>query len=529
MLGGSAMVSIKRCVYLIGLVFLLLPFCAVAQETGGSADLLVKSAGIVSDKYLMPMPKDFLLQSGLLRMKGTLVNPELAQQVGITIFGGGGQGFVQPQFGVEPRPALDPVKAQQLLKKIDEVYARIKQKPEAIGKDYQAWLDEIFTLNGALTVAPENALARAALTGMLAEVNGRLEQGEKAYVRMERYARQYGNLGLNIDAEDGQFIIRHFNSGSGLTQADIRQGDILLKIGGKETKGRDLGAVWDMLRGAPGTKVVITVRHEGEQKLVDVTLTRSTRNPWNSGVRNKFASPESKIGYVRCWNLPEGRVGDMDEAVQEMAQQGMAGLIVDLRVGNIDSFDSAADLVDRLVAGQWSLVYDSRSGVQKETRAAKQGAAYPDVPLVVLVDRQTNGPQELVAAVVQATGRGLVLGDTTAGRALGQQEFSVPGHDYRLRFASAIYRTPKGDEFQGKGITPDIRVEMDPNDRGRIINQMQMEDYGQQASYYGRGRHRHGEDELHDVQLEKAIEYLGGTAAEAGKKTEEKGREEKRK
>ena len=510
----------------IALCFLSVPLSAVAQETGGSADLLVKSAGIISDKYLMPMPKDFLLQSGLLRMKGTLVNPELALQAGIMIFGGGGQAFVQQQFGGEPRPALDPAKAQQLLKKIDEVYARVKQTPGAGERDYQTWLDEIFTLNNTSNVAPENALARAALTGMLAEVNGRLEQGEKAADRMARSARQYGNLGLNIDMDDGQLVVRQFNSGSAATQADIRQGDIILKINGKDTKGLDLGAAWEMLRGAPGTKVVITVRHEGEQKPADITLTRSARNPWSSGVRSKFVSPDSKIGYVRCWQLPEGRSSDVDEAVQEMAQQGMAGLIVDLRVGNIESFTTAAELVDRLVSGQWALIYDSRDGLQKETRAVKQGAAYPDVPLVVLVDRQTNGPQELIAAAVQATGRGLVLGDTTAGRALGQQEFPVPGRDYRLRFASAIYRTPKGDEFQGKGITPDIRVEMDGNDKGRIMNRMQMEDYGQQQTYYGRGRHRHNE-ELRDVQLEKAIEYLGGTAAEAGKKAEERGRERK--
>ena len=517
----------NRWLQTICLAFVLLPLCAEAQEAGNNSDLLVKSAGIISDKYLMPIPRDFLLESGLLRMKETLLNPELALQAGM-VFVANGAFVAQRMEGLaaEGRAALDPAKAQQLIKKIDEVYARVKQKPDATESDYKAWLDEVFTLNNSLTAAPDSALAHAALTGMLAEVSGRFEQGEKASVRMERYARQQsGALGIHIDQEDGQTIVRYVYPGSAAERGGVRPNDVVLKIDGKEIKALNV-SVYEALRGVPGTKVVLTVQHEGAPKPEEMKITRSNRNPWSSGVRNKIVSPESKIGYVRMWQLPEGRIEDVDDAVQEMAQEGLAGLIVDLRVGNIETFASAADLVDRLVGGQWSLVYDGRTGVQKEARAAKAGTAYPDVPVVVLVDRQTNGPQELIAAAIQATGRGLVLGDTTSGRALGQQEFQVPGQDYRLRFASAIYRTPKGEEFQGKGITPDIRVEMDPNDRARVMNRMQMEDYGQQ-SYYGRGSRRRHDDEIRDVQLEKAIEYLGGTGTDLGKKPDAEGKEKK--
>jgi C-terminal processing protease CtpA/Prc len=125
----------------------------------------------------------------------------------------------------------------------------------------------------------------------------------------------------------------------------------------------------------------------------------------------------------------------------------------------------------------------------------------------------------------------LVIGDTTAGRAVGQQEFAVPGHDYRLKFAAAVYRTPKGDEFQGKGIEPDIRVEMEPASRGRLMMRMQNEDFGQrgyQVMYTGRRQGRE-EEEVRDVQLEKAIEYLGGTVGEFGKKPEGREREGRKK
>ncbi len=500
-----------------GFIFaLFVAFCTAtqAQEANPGADLLVKSAAIISDKYLVVIPKDFLLQSGLLRMKGVLVNPELASQAGVMVWGQG-QAFVNQRFDGVPQPQADPARRQQVLQKIDEVYARIRQKPEAGENDHRAWLEEVFAACETMQAGSQGNLARAALQGMLAEVSGRYEQGEKAYIRMERAAKQYGNIGLSLDTEDGQIIIRQVSPLSAASKADIRAGDVLLKVDGNEVKGNNLGEAFEKLRGAPGTKVVLTVQREGAEKAQDVTVTRTARNPWSSGVRNKFVSPESKIAYVRCWQMAEGRVSDIDDAIREMAQDGMAGLILDLRIGNYQGFDVAAELVDRLVAGEWAFVYEGRQGLQKESRAAKPGQGYPDVPLVVLMDKQTNGPQEMIAAAVRATGRGLLIGDTTAGRALGQQEFAVPGHDYRLRFASAIHRTPKGEEFQGKGIEPDIRVEMDPNERGRVINRMQMEDYGQQ--YYGRKR-RQTEDELRDVQLDKAVEYLGGTAAETSRK-----------
>jgi carboxyl-terminal processing protease len=506
----------------------------VAQEPGSKSDLLVKSAQIVSEKYLVPIPKDFLLQSALLRMKAALVNPDLLAQPG---FGFAGQG---PIFGEqrfeggrgEARPAPDPAKVQQLIKTIDEVYSLVKQKPDAKDSDYLAWLEGIFALNQTLEVASGDGLARAALGGMLAEVSGRPERGESRATQWRRYGERYGSTGLHFHLEEGgRARVHYVQPGSPASRADSRQGDLILKINGKETKGQKEDEISQSLRGKPGTKMVVTVQHEGADRPQDIELVCASRGSWSQSVRGKFVSPDSKIGYVRCWSLQEGAGGDVDDLVQDLAQQGMAGLIVDLRVGWMESFATAAELVDRLVGGEWTLVYESREGLKKETRSAKPGAAYPDVPVVVLVERNTQGPEELIAAAVKATGRGLVIGDTTAGRAVGQQEFAVPGHDYRLKFAAAVYRTPKGDEFQGKGIEPDIRVEMEPASRGRLMMRMQNEDFGQrgyQVMYTGRRQGRE-EEEVRDVQLEKAIEYLGGTVGEFGKKPEGREREGRKK
>jgi carboxyl-terminal processing protease len=465
----------------------------------------VKSANIISDNYLLPVPKDFLYQSALARMRAALVDPEVADDYSV---------FERDD---DDAPPVNAEKIQKLIKVIDDLFTLIRQKSDANESDYRAWLEGIFALNKEWRVASSSGLANAALQGMLSQVSGHFEQDDEA----DDVARRIEGIGADIYIDERLPHVSYVYPNSPADRAHLEDGDTIFKIDGKDTKGRALDDLVASLRGASGTKVVLSIRRGEEEELKDIEMVRAPNATWSHTVYYKFVSTDSKIGYLRFVSLEKDSVADADEVVKEMAGRGMSGLILDLRVGYSESVLVVAELVDRLVEGEWALVYDCRQGLKRESRRAKQGAAYPDVPLVVVVDRDTSGPKELAAAAVKGTGRGLVLGETTAGCAVGQREFRVSGHKHRLRFAAATYRTPKGDAYQNKGIDPDIKIGIKAEDRERLHARMEAEN---EAENERRAVER--EEGVPDVQLQKAIEYLGGTAVEFGKKTEKKERKE---
>lgn len=470
---------------------------AQAQEQAPYSDLLVKSANLIAENYILPVPKNFLYQSALMRMQAALVDTELAKEHSL---------FHRDEEDATPP---DPRKIQQLVKEICKLSVHISQKPDATDTDYRAWLEDIFVLNQKHGVASSRGLAEAALQGMLHVVNGRYEHcADEAKV-----ANKIEGLGIDIYLEDDQPIISYVHPGSPAERAHLTADNIILKIDGKSTRGCPLADLVSSLCGSPGTKVTLTIcpiDEEQDQRPQDIVIVRACNASWSRSVIYRMVAPDSKIGYLRFPTLNHDSICDSDGAVKELAGQGMTGLILDLRTGYGSSTFDASALADRIVEGEWTLVYDSRQGLKRETRKAAPGLAYPDVPLVVLVDKETTGPRELIAAVVKATGRGLVVGETTSGQAVGRQPFRISGHDYKVWFTSCIYRTPKGEEFQHRGIAPDILVAISDEERWRIHERLEAENEAEVPETQDK--------DYRDAILQKAIEYLGGVVPELGKK-----------
>ena len=125
-----------------------------------------------------------------------------------------------------------------------------------------------------------------------------------------------------------------------------------------------------------------------------------------------------------------------------------------------------------------------------------------------------------IRRTLKAAGRGLVVGETTAGRAVGQRVFLLPGSGWSLRFVSAVYRTPKGEPILGKGVKPDMRVAVDEKELDRLHAELLADN----ALIEGEER-----QEVHDIFIEKAVEYLGGTGTDLGKKPEAEGKDKEKK
>jgi carboxyl-terminal processing protease len=449
--------------------------------------------GIIADNYLVPMPKDFLFQCALMRMRAALSDPKPASYYGVFV----------TEDGRTAVPFTE--RSERLVKRIDDVCRQAAQKPGAKAEEYRAWLQGVFEENHALGVARADGLVSTGLHGMLALVDGDYDESDR-----EDEARRVNALGAVLYLEEGRLRVADVNTHTPAGRAGLQNGDIVYKIDGKDTTGPTRGELLTALRGPVGSKVVLTVLPEGQEKPRQVEVVRDLEGTSSGSVHYKLVAADSKIGYMRFPSLDLAHLPEVDETAQEMVRQGMAGLIVDLRVGEITSFEAAAEVIDRLVGGDWTLTYEARKDVRKETRKARQGVVIPDVPLVVMVECDTSGPIEFVAAVLQETGRGLVLGVKTRGCPVAARAFPVAGSNYILRFNAAVCRTPKGVSLLENGVRPDIHVEMDDEVREQIFQRIQEEDFRQ-----GGAAGEQKPDEVKDVQLHKAIEYLGGAAGEA--------------
>jgi carboxyl-terminal processing protease len=272
----------------------------------------------------------------------------------------------------------------------------------------------------------------------------------------------FGGLGIEITIRDDQLTVVAPIEGTPAWRAGIQPGDRILKIEGLVTKDMSLPDAVKKMRGPKGTKVTVTIGREGTREPFDVTLTREVIQVQSI----KSQELEPGIGYVRIRQFQERTAPDLVAAVEKFDKGGnLAGLIVDVR-NNPGGLLSAAVEVSEEFLGDGKLIVYTEGRVRNQNMrfTAHAKRAITDVPLVVLVNQGSASASEIVAGSIQDHGRGVVLGQQTFGK--GSVQTIIPLADGSgLRLTTARYFTPKGRSIHGKGITPDIIVEVpkDPN------------------------------------------------------------------
>jgi hypothetical protein len=174
---------------------------------------------------------------------------------------------------------------------------------------------------------------------------------------------------------------------------------------------------------------------------------------------SKLSVFDGEIGYVRVERVGDGLAGAVREACAKLdATNKLTGVILDLRYAAGDDYASAAATAELFVRKPQALLNWGNGMVQsKENNNARS------VPVAVLVNRQTAGAAEALAAVLRQTGAGLILGSITAGQATIAEEFPLKNGE-RLRIATAPIQLGDGSALSSQGLKPDIAVEVAPAD-----------------------------------------------------------------
>ena len=280
----------------------------------------------------------------------------------------------------------------------------------------------------------------------------------------------FGGVGIVLGVKDKQLTVVAPIEGTPAETAGILSGDLIVKIDGQDTKDMALDEAVGKIRGKEGSKVTLTIQRTG-QEAEEYSLTRATIVL--KSVSGKIL--ENGIGYIRLSMFSETTGNDFTQKMSELTEQGMTSLILDLR-NNPGGLIGESVKVARLLVPQGPIV--SVIGKDGERETSQSYLEKTPLPLVVLINGGSASASEIGAGAIQDTGAGKLIGVKTFGK--GSVQRIIPlDKDSAVKITIAEYHTPKDRSIHGKGIEPDIVVEM-PKDK----------------------------DAKSDPQLDKAIEVL---------------------
>jgi len=300
--------------------------------------------------------------------------------------------------------------------------------------------------NYADPVDVDKAIYDGAIPGMLRVLDPHsnfFDPRQYALFREEQQGKYYG-VGMTVQGRDNQTIVLAPFVGSPAYKAGIRPGDIILKVDGKACTGLTTTEVADMLKGAKGTTVHISLGREGWDKPIEVTVVRDEIP--RPGVEY-FTIVKPGIGYVRVSTFNETTDNDLAEALKQLDVSKLDGLIIDLRNNGGGLLNQAVGMADMFLDKN-EIVVSHRGRASSEKRYyALRGNQGIEVPLIVLINGQSASASEIVAGSVQDHDRGLIVGETSFGKGLVQTQYPL-SEDTALLLTTARYYTPSGRLIQ---------------------------------------------------------------------------------
>ena len=336
---------------------------------------------------------------------------------------------------------------------------------------------------------------------------------------------EFGGLGIQItfDRPAGVIHVEQPIAGTPAAKVGVLPDDLIVRVReestGKVTEVADLKYVHDVLsvlRGRPGTKITITIVRGEKEERKEFTITREViKIP---GVRAvEMVDHEARLGYIYIPYFSEAVPGDMNAALDDLLEQGMEGLILDLRFNPGGLLDAANELADTFLDG--GAIVTVRAPRQQEAvhRAHSDGDDL-DLPLVLLVNRLSASGSEIVAGALRDHHRAVLVGEQTYGKASVQQVIDNPYNKSAVKLTVARYYTPSDQMIEGSGVAPEVELKLSEEETRKLYvflirkteypplppEEPDAEDEGEDAEP---NPDEPGKD-FRDVQLERAMEVL---------------------
>ncbi|WP_267383475.1 carboxyl-terminal processing protease CtpC [Cyanobacterium sp. uoEpiScrs1] len=264
---------------------------------------------------------------------------------------------------------------------------------------------------------------------------------------------------LTKDEETGELMVVSPIEDTPAFDAGILSKDIITKINGKITKGMEVGDAVKLIRGKPGSKVILTIRRSTEEADYPLIRARIELHPVRSRSQQ---TPIGLIGYIRLTQFSSQAGQEMRDAIKKLEAKQVNGYILDLRSNPGGLLYSSIEIA-RMWLDEGKIVSTvNRLGQEEQQRASNR--ALTDKPLVVLVDGGSASASEILSGALQDHRRAIIVGTQTFGKGLVQSVRGL-GDGSGLAVTVAKYLTPNGRDINKQGIGPDIIFELSDDER----------------------------------------------------------------
>ncbi len=303
-------------------------------------------------------------------------------------------------------------------------------------------------------------LIEGALQGMLGSLDDYSQYMEPdIYREMQVETKgEFGGLGIEITLRDGVLTVISPIEDTPAIKAGLHPGDKIVKIEGETTKNISLFEAVKKLRGKPGTPVSITVMRDGEPELLEFTIVRDIIKI--ESVKDAKMLTD-RIGYIRITQFQEKTAEEFDEALEQLAGEGLKALVIDLRWNPGGLLTSAITVADRFLEKGQLIVETRGREDQVEMAARASGRTFsPRIPLAVLINEGSASGSEIVAGALRDNYRAVLVGATTFGKGSVQSVLPILDNTAGIRLTTGRYYTAAHRVIQDNGIEPDVAVEM---------------------------------------------------------------------
>jgi carboxyl-terminal processing protease len=328
----------------------------------------------------------------------------------------------------------------------------------------------------------DKKLITEAINGMLTGLDP-----HSAYLDQEAFKElqvgtqgEFGGLGIEVGMEDGFVKVVSPIDDTPASRANIKAGDLIVKLDENSVKGMTLNDAVKRMRGKPNTQITLTIVRKGEQKPIVVTLTRAVIKI--QSVKSKLLEPG--YAYFRVSQFQEHTGETLARAIEKHFKENagpMRGIVLDLRNDPGGLLNGAVAVSAAFLPAGSLVVYtdgrteDSKMKLNASPENYLRGRTKDDynkrlpsesktVPMVVLVNGGSASASEIVAGALQDHKRAVIMGQSTFGK--GSVQTILPlGNNTAIKLTTARYYTPNGRSIQARGIIPDILLDDGANER----------------------------------------------------------------
>lgn len=286
-----------------------------------------------------------------------------------------------------------------------------------------------------------------------------LDDKYSTYYTQEQYEQilqstqgHYAGIGVGITREEnGDIVIAACYENTPAQAAGIREGDLLLEIDGQRVKGLETSEVVELIQQvAEGNAVDMALEREGVQYSVSVTVEEVE----SVSVTGRML--EGDVGYIQITQFTGVTAQQFEKCYQELLEQKMGSLVIDLRSNPGGLVNGVCDTL-RQILPEGIIVYtEDKYGNRSEELC--DGESPIGLPLAVLVNGSSASASEIFAGAVQDYGIGTIVGTVTYGKGVVQDTYPLKSGG-AVKLTVSNYFTPKGNNINGRGITPDVEVE----------------------------------------------------------------------